>query len=157
MAGIIFIFFGCIIAAFTVQGYYYGKLSESWPSVDGTITSSKMSNYKGTLDIHVTYNYSVDNVEYNSNRLAYLKPSIETEKVGYEYLEKYAEGKTVKVYYNPEDHAEAVLEPGLCDTFELVAGTIGIIIFMIAGVWTYNKGRKMENYNVDEEKRKKKY
>jgi hypothetical protein len=81
---------------------------------------------------HVVYEYEVNGVTYRGER---LKAGIRSftgnlRKVEQE-LARYPVGGMVRVYYNPDDPAEAVLQPGVSSKAALV---IGIVFLVIAGM-----------------------
>ena len=84
-----------------------GKKSIDWPYVDGTIKESRQDD----LLPHIEYSYTVAEQTYQANMTISgdITPSEEFTK---SYLEKFPVGKTVKVYYNPDQPDSATLEPG---------------------------------------------
>ncbi|MCU1231892.1 MAG: hypothetical protein JWO97_4776 [Acidobacteria bacterium] len=93
-------------------------LSRNWPQVPGIIVVSDLqrSNHSdGGLMYRpeVTYRYCVDGSEIIANRtrfggrveLSWSAPAVRT-------VRKYPVGSEVVVYYNPNDPADSVLEPG---------------------------------------------
>jgi hypothetical protein len=64
--------------------------------------------YRPMADIR--YRYSVDGREYEGSRLGYRTIELHTEQHAAADCARYPEGKQLKVYYNPENPADSVLE-----------------------------------------------
>ena len=95
--------------------------SKTWPSVTGTITSSRVisgnkSSGRGHsrtsavhYEIRVTYRYPVDGMYFTGNRIKINPDSTTIRKFAEEELLSYPVGKTVTVYYDPENPEKSVL------------------------------------------------
>ncbi len=111
-----------------------GKESTSWPTVSGTVKKCEIEKRTGTEGSgsskrEVTYNiaiisyeYSVEGASYTSNRVAF---GGQKRGSAHSLASRYPQGKTVKVFYDPDDHEESVLEPGL------TGGSYFFLIFSI--------------------------
>jgi hypothetical protein len=117
LLGVVFAAIGipCIFHAYTERET--GKKSESWPTVNGQVTQSEIGYTTGndrTNYPKITYAYSVDGKPYESQRVRFAaiggRDAGETNSV----LNKFPVGSTPAVYYDPEDPAQSVLEPGAC-------------------------------------------
>jgi len=133
-AGIGFIFFG-------IGEFKKGKASQAWPTVTGKISESKLEEYTTTekregrkkkVTRHravINYAYNVEATVYSSNRIAFGGQPDSP----YNLVKAYPQGKEVKVYYHPQDHSMAVLQPGLKKGsyfflgFGVVLGLFGLI------------------------------
>ena len=84
-----------------------GKKSSLWPSVDGTIVESRQDD----LLPLITFSYSVAEKAYETkmNISGDISPS---EEFTSSYLKKFPIGKSIPVFYNPEQPEQATLEPG---------------------------------------------
>jgi len=87
-----------------------------WPAVPGWVVRAQV---KRTLaddgearfsDFSVLYTYRVNDRDYRGTRLHAGEPAT-LGRVTEETVEKYRTGANVTVYYNPDNPAEAVLEP----------------------------------------------
>ena len=127
-----------------------GFASKSWSSTQGVVLSSRVSSSPG-LDViwHpvVTYQYTVDDRAFEGDVIAFH--SLSGPRVGgsnradvQEMADGYAVGTTVEVYYDPQDPAVSVLQPGASYTnifgpvFSLVVLVIGISI-----LWLFKRSK----------------
>jgi uncharacterized protein DUF3592 len=102
---------------------YAGWSSRSWPTADGKIfySSARTGGRNYRRQLWYEYNvrgtrYVAENYRVGGNR----SPFKDTVK---EAAERYPVGHTVKVYYNPSNPSEAVLEPGLCTATSFLPGS----------------------------------
>lgn len=109
--------------------------SGAWPSVEGRVVRSRVSAMSGengpTYAPDVGYVYLVDGAERTAARL-FVGDSLSTSDGGYArgYCERYPVGKTVSVYYDPDDPDSAVLEPGLTKrSFFVLTFGLGFVFF----------------------------
>jgi len=124
----------CFLMGFAC--YKHSLKSLNWPTTYGTVTSSKVVHkVVGTVNQYIAtveYNYNVRNNEYTGDKIDVgpvgSLPWLEEEKI-----KPYQVGARVQVYYNPQDHSEAILEPGV------KSGTIWWlvvpIIIIVAGIF----------------------
>lgn len=133
--GVIIIVGGLLMFLMGVASYKDSLISHSWPTTFGKVNSAKVihkvvdqvNHYTATVE----YDYTVNNENYIGNKISIgpvgSLPWIEEEKI-----RKYPEGSRVQVYYNPQDHSEAILEPGV------KSGTVWwlvvTIILVVAGI-----------------------
>ncbi|MFW9778384.1 MAG: DUF3592 domain-containing protein [Candidatus Heimdallarchaeota archaeon] len=103
-----------------LSGYKHLKKrysSFSWPTAEGTIKISYIDQYRddGVLMYKPTINYSyfVMDSEYHSNKVSLsLITAANWRRFATKKIARYPVGKIVKVYYDPTDPSQAVLEPG---------------------------------------------
>lgn len=133
--GIFLVFLGIGFMPGSYENLKGSISSESWPKTNGLIKKSTRESrvvatglaiglpYKVGL---IVYEYNVKRVKFISTRISYRggNPTKET-------LDKYPEGLSVQVYYNPHNPKEAVLEPGLKSTAYFELG--GVILFFLVG------------------------
>ena len=141
--------FSMVFAGFGVGFIVYGynvlqnaKQSEKWPVVNGTVILSKIEKRENTTGTGVKrrttvsylpkieFKYSIKGREYKSNNVVFGQS---TEGAG-NIVQRYPKGEKVKVYYNPSDHATAVLEPGVSISSYLFLGS-GILFAIIGSVF----------------------
>jgi hypothetical protein len=113
------------------------KASRDWPSVPGVITRSavatKRSDGKTMYSFDVVYRYQVEGRELTCNSVFFGgNTSSSNSSAAYKVTGRYPEGAEVDVYYEPENPANAVLEPGARWQSYIVFG-IGLV-FLIVGV-----------------------
>lgn len=112
--------------------------SVNWPTTSGRVIESRITEHESEdEDGHTTYTYApvvrfeyqVAGVTYTSDRLAVgSKIAISNRKKVEQQIAGYPEGKLIRVYYNPQNPSEAVLETRLTSKAELVAGIILIVV-----------------------------
>ncbi len=112
-----------------------GKESTNWPTVSGNVTkcdleertiTEKSGTEKRTTTyeiVNISYGYSVEGTSYTSNRVSFGGQKRGTARL---LADRYSLGKAVKVFYDPDDPEESVLEPGLS------GGSYFFLIFSIA-------------------------
>ena len=117
---IIFIGIGIVIALFSYSAYKTSVESNSWPTIDGVIitsqieqqtsTSGEGANKKTTVKSvpKIAYQYQVGGQLYKNTKISFLSSSGNASRI----VDQYPEGKTVRVYYNPDKPKQAVLVPG---------------------------------------------
>lgn len=114
--GVMVIIGGIICFLLGFACYRHSLKSLDWPTTHGTVVSSKVVHEIVETDNRyiatVEYNYIVRNKEYTGDKIGVgpvgSLPWIEEEKI-----KPYPVGAKVQVYYNPLDHSEAILEPGV--------------------------------------------
>jgi hypothetical protein len=115
---LIFIFcglFGITIGAFTITT---ALKSRRWQWVWGVIDSSYVTSETGRAEDttvfipQVTYTYSLESKEYRGRRISSSDLGGDS-NYAKKVIGKYPQGLQVKVFYNPDDNNDAVLEPGL--------------------------------------------
>lgn len=132
-----------IIIAFIliISGFKQLKLAVSsltWPSTTGkVISSSTLTRKIGTRHstrhkADIIYSYQINDNKFIGEIInwgyGYSKQIEKSEAI----VNKYPEGKTVEVYYNPNDPKNAVLEPGL--TVNSYKNVLGGIVFMLIAI-----------------------
>jgi hypothetical protein len=108
---IMVLFAGIVIGLYGIYKIYKGYESQSWPTTEGRIIDSRLAGAKRILGrrAYIKYEYFVDGKRYVSPQISYTfiignySSSVET-------LRKYPKGKTVTVYYDPDNSRDAVLE-----------------------------------------------
>ena len=125
------------------------KRAENWPTMDGVITQSqisiqrsrdsddgRVSNLYGAL---VRYSYRVKGEEYSGDRIAFVDVHTGDEERARDILARYPLGAAVRVFYNPADPQNAMLEPGVNQQafvpflIPLVFLVIGIVVLLSPG------------------------
>ena len=97
--------------------------AKDWPTADGLITRAEISSHlsrrndsgsrKTLYEALVGYTYTVKGVEYQGNRVAFADTSNSDRRKAEAVLERYTVGSAVRVYHNPADPQNAMLEPGV--------------------------------------------
>ncbi len=113
------------------------KASQKWPTVPGEITrsavSTKRSNGKTTYGFDVEYRYKVEGQELTCSNVFFGGNSSSSDSTAaYRVTRRYSKHTKVEVYYDPQQPANAVLEPGAHWQSYLLYG-IGLA-FLVVGV-----------------------
>ena len=121
-----FILLGAFFISFSLFLFKKGVETKKWHSTTGKISHIGDFKEKYALNggrismLTINYSYTVNNKEYQSDRASFKwkNKNINSEKA------KYANVSSIKVYYNPKSHKEAVLETGVDSTnyFSILAG-----------------------------------
>ncbi len=151
-----FLAVGICICIWGIDTIIKAKKSNNWPSTKGMIISSlvtskaknkpplvlapkKTSAYEAKL----LYEYTVKGKTYQSRRLCFGDFGMRTSSRAKNIVSKYPNGKIVLLYYDPDNHKNAVLEPGITrESF----GFLGLGIVCILGSLhiIYSSPRKKE-------------
>lgn len=133
--------FGLLLIVLAVlQKMKAKKAAESWPTTSGTVEKSELSvshdtdsdgTSSTTYSAHVVYSYKVGGVNYKNDSIGFGKSSGGRKKAE-KKLAEYPAGRSVTVYYDPDNATKAVLEP-VATTFGLML-TIGIILIVLGVV-----------------------
>ena len=104
--------------------YLRAKKSSQWPSTPGTITYShirvvRIRRSRGYLG-DIQYRYRVGATDYVGSRMSFARNHVAAAEAWQNALAAYPVGKTVPVYYDPQNPASAVLEPGLVGELNLL-------------------------------------
>lgn len=115
--------FGFLIALFGLALQRRASLARKWPVVSGTIESSGLEQFMSapsgssergqlTFQSKVSFAYRFDGIDYVSEHASMGgKVSSTSRGLVERYARKYRNGARVKVYVNPLEPSEAVLEP----------------------------------------------
>lgn len=128
---------GAGLFAFAVIRARRASAAAQRPTVPGKVISSVIEEQRSTgrgrhYRCRVTYTYTIDDTEHTSHRAFYGDDlwSPKPAEVN-EVHQRYPEGATVTVYYDPNDPGDAVLETVVSRRVVAVAFT-GLILFMTA-------------------------
>lgn len=111
------------------------KKRENWPTVKGTITKSDPSTEHDELLPHIEFSYDVAGQSHNKV-FQFPEGTNPLPEFSQSYVKKYPVGKSVVVYYDPENVEEATLEPSTQGDWMILAlGLImsfcGVVAFFI--------------------------
>lgn len=132
-----------LISGILISDFPRMVASQSWPTTDGTIVSTRLmgsrfreydGDYYTHLDAYIRYEYAVDGVSYSSLSINSIDSPFYPEDVA----DRYPVGMDVYVYYNPNDPAEAVLEPGFVDVLKAI--DVFSYLFFAAGFYIIYAG-----------------
>jgi len=151
---------GAAATYFGAREVLRAKASMDWPTTQGKIMESSLERElrprkpgeSGPLNRRVyrakiLYEYQVDEVTLTGTRITYLKKKRikvkgdDTSKIdrtlaeaqAQSIVDRYPKGKSVSVYYKPDNPEVCLLEPGL-GLQAFVAPVIGVFMFIIGGI-----------------------
>ena len=128
-----------------VAGFVFGapilenaKASEQWPHVTGTITESRIETSRQDGDTMyaalVLYEYAVEDQPLTNDNVWFGGGYSSSDRSdAQDTVNRYPVNKQVEVYYQPDDPANAVLEPGAVFSSYAIYG-IGWIFLVIGGL-----------------------
>lgn len=125
---------GCFLLAMALRLIVFGYRSTSWPTHEAEIVDTHHVIEKGDgarrqkfNHLMVIYKYIINGKEYTNTNIRYkwTRQNILVEQ------KKYNKVKQVKVYVNPDDYNQSVLEPGI-DLSNYMAVFAGLF-FITAG------------------------
>jgi hypothetical protein len=129
------------LAFLAVGGYHawLGMASESWPTAEGKILSSRVqsrrdrdSNGRATTQYtaKVDYEYQVGDRRYRSQRIQYGLFTSNVRGQARSVVDRYPQGQAVQVRYDPDSPETAVLDPGPHPLALLFAGVGGLCVVL---------------------------
>ena len=120
ISAIILVVVGLLIMVVGIEEIRLAKNSTNWSSTEGYITKSTIrenqdSDGDTTYKSVIEFSYEVRRRKLSANRVFFGALGIFTGNRNYyqRVAQKYYKGKTVKVFYNPHQPQQAVLEPGI--------------------------------------------
>ena len=121
-----------------VHKFFKGRVSQSWPSVEGVILSSQVEKYETTVGEYVTdvtryrpliqFQYQVGDEVYEGGRFRLIKANSIEAAGAQVVVGRYPASARVLVYYNPEDPADSLLEHPYLKGIVLGYGLIVLIL-----------------------------
>lgn len=130
-----------------ISQLWNAKQSNSWPSIRGKIIESYVTSNDRSphSNVHVDYEYSVENVVYRGDRLSYSLTFNRYADVSF-YAGKFNKGASVDVYYEPSSPSNSVLIPGYeqeLDEFgTIISGSFMLTIVVMYG-WISRNGEPL--------------
>ena len=127
---------------FILSDIYRQIPAESYPETSGRVTRSEVTGrpHDGGTTYHaeIEYAYEVNGIRYHGNRHRYFSGSTGSRRPQEEAVRRYPVGKEVRVFYNPENTGDAVLETGVggMDLFVLLVLTpfnLGMLLLWSLG------------------------
>ena len=123
-----------------------GMQSENWDKGTATITSSEIEKTESrskdaqgftrtstSFSVRVTYAYTVEGSNYEGNTVGFGTMSHNERSDAQEELKSYPKGKTIDVYYDPENPSDSVLKKGVFWPMYIMISIM--IIILIGSIW----------------------
>lgn len=140
----VFALAGVGLSIFGVFNVRRALASGDWPSVQGRVTSSSVERRVSTshrdgrrrrevsYEAEIRYEYEVDGEPYHGSRRSFGGSS-DSRFAAEEVVARYRAGTRPAVYYDPEDPAACVLEPG-ASLGAFIPSVIGAVFTPFGGV-----------------------
>ena len=139
--------FGSIIfLGFGLWAINKGMQSENWDKGTATITSSEIEKKESrskdaqgftrtstSYSVRVQYAYTVEGSSYEGNTIGFGIMSHNEKSDAQEELKSYPNGKTIDVYYDPENPSDSVLKKGVFWPMYIVI--VIMVIILIGSIW----------------------
>ena len=126
---------GWAVLLFGAWQIYRGIASTSWPAADGRVVYSH-ARTGSAYETMLWYEYFIDQRRYLASNYRNGGNASPFRSVAENAAKRYPEGRAVKVYYNPANPAEALLEPGVW-WGNFVAPIVGAIL--LGAAWLAKK------------------
>ena len=123
-----------------------GMQSENWDKGTATITSSEIEKTESrskdaqgftqtstSYSVTVKYSYTVEGRNYEGNTVGFGTMSHNERSDAQEELKSYPKGKTIDVYYDPENPSDSVLNKGVFWPMYIVIFLM--VIILIGSIW----------------------
>jgi hypothetical protein len=117
---------------------YRSRVSQDWPTAQGTVTSSRVETLRSKRAVsfrpEVSYRYEVNGVPYTSDTVAFDGHGSGGLETAQAVSRHYTTGSTVTLHYEPEDPSVACLQCG--DTgFVNYVVAVGGALFALVAAW----------------------
>jgi len=135
-SGAVFAYYGWAVAR--------GLVARGWSVVGGEITQLEIEESRGRFGRYYTpcisYEYRLNGVAYSGWRLVFGDASFTSDASARKRAASLQVGNQVKVYYNPREPGQSVLEPGV-GFWTLVPTLLGGVAFVILAIATLHEVR----------------
>lgn len=115
--------------------YFYKVTIKKWNKTKGFIVSNKIMDYDKSGETgwinEISYQYSVNNLDYKSNKLSKNITFINSFKDDVVINKRYPVGDAVTVFYNPNNYKDAVINPNF-NYYNFAALLFCLITFWVA-------------------------
>jgi hypothetical protein len=121
-----------ILLTWGVYRYYTtAQSTNNWPFVTGEVLEFDIRSRPADTSVFasIRYSYTVDGFRYTGSRFSVDNSETGVMQVA-RRLDAYPEGRSVTVYYDPENPSSAVLEPGI-SVNSLVVTSMAYIFFVL--------------------------
>jgi hypothetical protein len=104
-----------------------------WPMVKGRVMTSRLENDQdGNPTPYVKYRYKVQGQEHESEQVSYQVKSARSGTGATDLIARYPVGKSVDVFYDPDQPGRAVLERGASN---LWIALVGVGLLFLGYAW----------------------
>lgn len=139
--GIILLLVSTGSIAYGIREVLLAEESRNWPKVTGIIIRSEIEKYvKNESDVYrvnLCYSYNANGKIYENSKICFMHFSSGFQFMADKLLKKYQLNTPVKVYCQPSNPQNSVLEPGFNAGFVIFFSLCSI--FMITGIYFLTK------------------
>jgi hypothetical protein len=127
---------GSGVLTWSLVNFVYAVLSRRWPHATGTVIVSDLQRSRDSEGEYsyrpeVSYQYSVKGEEFIATRTRYGdRLALSWPAPAAKMVRRYPVGAVVSVHYDPDEPAEAVLEPGVNGLILTGAALGGLFTFL---------------------------
>jgi hypothetical protein len=108
--------------------------TRTWPSVTGTIVTSNIATDADDLLPDIRFSYNIADRHYVKS-LEFPGGTTPTQELSQQYIERFPQGASVAVHYNPDRPDQATLEPGpRPGDWMILAFGLGTVVLMLAAL-----------------------
>jgi hypothetical protein len=130
----ILILAGALLTCYGGIILFQANQSKSWLAAQGVITDSSVESHgKSSYGAKVVYDYTVNEKSFSGRRVAFGSYNI-SRSGAQNIVNRYPKGKTVSVYYDPNNPQACVLEAGVKGQAWVWPG-IGLIVVLAGILW----------------------
>jgi hypothetical protein len=138
--GIVSVFDG-----FLIYGAVRQARAESYPTVEGEITRSEITTHRDsegrtTFGADLAFTYRVDGVAHTSDTYRYGEMSSSDSSHAAGIVQAHPVGGRVRVFYNPHDPADAILNPGIAGQDLMLGLFLTPFNVVMLGLWSWLAG-----------------
>lgn len=135
---------GAFVYFILLQPLLMIQAAKDWVPTPCVIVSSEVESHRSddgyTYSIEITYRYTVDGVEHQSDRYHFMSGSSSGRSGKQAVVDRYPPGSEAVCYVDPNDPTQAVIERGY--TADLLFGLIPLV-FVIVGVGLFVAGLRV--------------
>jgi Protein of unknown function (DUF3592) len=135
---------GVMLLTHEGQGPLQELSAARWPTVEGTIISMQMKERHSAWGAEwvpdITYYYVVSGRRFQNTQVTMSRePQWKSREEANDFLARYVARTTVRVYYNPRNFSQSVLEPGADGVNTTALGGILLIVLALSTLVIYDR------------------
>jgi len=151
---LIFVIIGALVLYSGFRDLQRAKASTTWPTARGVVQRSSVEYHRsskggGTYHAEVMYDFTVSKTVFSSGRVAFGDYGSSNPSHARHIVNNYPKGKSVPVYYMPENPDVCVLEPGLKGQTWVVP-VVGFVFFAVGNLMVIFLPRTMRKETTDD-------
>ncbi|KKL50012.1 hypothetical protein LCGC14_2309750 [marine sediment metagenome] len=152
---LLFVVVGAGAGFFGIRGLIRARASADWPTAEGKVVASSVERHRNTgsrgssttYHAEILYEFSVEGTTFNGDRVAYGDYGSGNSSHARRIVNRYPKGKSVTVYYMPDNPEECLLESGLKAQSWFLPG-FGLLFFTVGSVMAVYLPRAMRKRGI---------